>query len=95
MIKKRSKLCQEYTKKILRKIVFVAFEQSSKKKASYCRDIGIPESTFEKWLNQFGVPKEKDNESSEVRKLKQEIFDLTMERDIFKKSIAIFARTKK
>lgn len=78
----------------VKKDTVAAFEESSKTLKEFSNDIGIPESTIGKWLVKFGR-KPKTESLSEVEQLKRQLYDVTMERDILKKSIAIFARTQR
>lgn len=78
----------------VKKDTAAAFEESSKTLKEFSDDIGIPESTIGKWLIRFGR-KKKTESLSEVEQLKRQLYDVTMERDILKKSIAIFARTQR
>lgn len=68
-----------------------------------CRDLGVPSSTFWGWVKQYeaegdkgfpgsGKPKPSDEEAY---RLKKELEDVRMERDILKKALAIFSKQDK
>ena len=65
------------------------------------KDLGIPEATVHTWVikyrnggkSSFG-PKELPDHEKEMLALKKELAEITMERDILKKAIAIFSRKK-
>lgn len=76
----------------VKKDAVAAFEASSKTLKEFSDAIDIPESTIGKWLIKFGR-KTKAEPPSEIEQLKRQLYEVTMERDILKKSIAIFART--
>ena len=78
------------------------YENSGKKASEICRDLGIPDSTFSVWVKEYR--KEKDNSfpgsgkikssNEELYRLKKELKDAQMERDILKKALAIFSQKK-
>ena len=64
-------------------------------------DLGLAESTLHKWVSQYREhgaksfePKELTPQEKEVVALKKQLADITMERDILKKAIAIFSRKR-
>ena len=60
-----------------------------------CRDLGIGQSTLEKWLAaaKAGAPEAlTESEREELKRLRKENTQLKMERDILKKATAFFAR---
>lgn len=67
-----------------------------------CRDLGIPDATFWGWLAEFNKDGAKSFPGSgnvkasneDTRRLQRELDDVKMERDILKKALAIFSRTK-
>jgi transposase-like protein len=78
------------------------YRESQKSMTEICKDLGIPISTFNGWLKEFenfgegsfpGSGKVKPC-NEEVYRLKKQLADVTMERDILKKAIAIFSRPK-
>ena len=67
-----------------------------------CRDLGIPEGTFWGWLEEYknngdesfrGSGKIKAS-NEETMRLQKELDIVKMERDILKKALAIFSKTK-
>ncbi len=66
------------------------------------QDLGVPESTLYGWLKQHEKEGSKSFPGSgnikasneEVWRLKKELDDVKMERDILKKALTIFSRTK-
>lgn len=84
------------------KLNAIELHKNGKKAAQLCRDLGVPESTFDGWLKQYnrdgeqsfpgsGNIKEADKEVAQLRK---ELADAQLERDILKKALAIFSRQK-
>ncbi len=75
---------------------------------SVAADLGLAQTVLRKWVNAFSVPGPSAaprrpitqaalptaDQASEIAKLKRENERLRMERDILKKSIAIFAGTR-
>jgi transposase len=78
------------------------YKNGNKKASEVCRDLNIPESTFFGWLKQYEKEKEKSFPGSgnikasqeDMHKLKRQLDDVTMERDILKKALAIFSKQK-
>ena len=71
-------------------------KNSSKSKAAIARDLGITQSTLHGWFNK--CVKTKDGTiitDSEITRLKRELADTKMERDILKKAVAIFSKPSK
>jgi transposase-like protein len=76
--------------------------QNGKKPSEICKDLGIPSGTFFTWLNQFLKEGKKSfpgsgnikSSNDELYKLKKELDDTKLERDILKKALAIFSRPK-
>lgn len=80
----------------------ISLYRNGKKATEVCRDLGVPEATFYYWLDQYdenkensfrgsGVPKASNEE---VVRLKKELEDTRLERDILKKAVAIFSKQK-
>lgn len=68
-------------------------KNSSKNKSEIARDLGISPSTLHGWLNKS--VKTKTGEiitDSEITRLRRELADVKMERDILKKAVAIFSK---
>ena len=62
------------------------------------RDLGVSEATLSKWVKQARgeAPQPvSESESDELKRLRKENAQLRMERDIFKKATAYFARDTK
>ena len=77
-------------------------ESSGKSAAQIARDLGIPEGSLYRWRNEFSARGDlafpgQGNlpaDQEELHKLRRENEILRQERDILKKAIAIFTRTK-
>ena len=78
------------------------YRESGKKLEEIARDLGIPKSTLYTWVQEF---KEHGEDSfvgsgqikpcnEEIYRLKKQLADVTMERDILKKAAAIFLKPK-
>jgi len=70
---------------------------SGKSYKEVAENLGIPEQTLIRWVGIFKHdPKNKAdvNLYEENRKLRKELAEVTMERDILKKATAIFAKIK-
>ena len=63
------------------------------------RDLGVNYGTLRLWVKEAEAPAESDpvppTERSEVRRLREEVRELRMERDILKKATAFFAKHSK
>ena len=78
------------------------YRESQKPMIQVCKDLGIPISTFSTWLKEFTENGEDSFPGSgklkpcneEMYRLKKQLADVTMERDILKKAIAIFSKPK-
>jgi transposase-like protein len=84
------------------KLNAISLYKSGKKAKVICKDLGIPEATFAGWLREYkqsgdtsfpGSGNIKDS-NQELYKLKKELEDTRLERDILKKALAIFSRQK-
>jgi transposase len=78
------------------------YRESGKSIAEVAESLGIPLTTLAQWIKQF---KEHGEESfvgsgslmpcnEEVFRLRKELADVKQERDILKKAVAIFSKTK-
>ncbi len=84
------------------KLHAIQLHKEGKSKLSVCKDLDIPEPTFYYWLKQYDQEKEHSFKGSgnpkasneEVARLKKQLDDVTLERDILKKAVAIFSRVK-
>ena len=61
------------------------------------RGLGIPDKNLSRWKREFekgnGVPSSGDAPTGEeMRLLRKKLADVTMERDILKKAVAVFSR---
>lgn len=78
------------------------YREQQKSMTQFCKDIGIPISTFATWVREFNENGEDSFPGSgklkpcneEIYQLKKKLADVTMERDILKKAIAIFSKPK-
>ena len=69
---------------------------SEKSKSQICRDLGIAPSTLQGWLNKSVEDKNgKIITDSEITKLRKELAETKVERDILKKAVAIFSKPQK
>ena len=60
--------------------------------AAIARDLGITPSTLHTWKNKsVEMPGGEIVTNSEISRLKRELANMTMERDILKKAVAIFS----
>ena len=81
-------------------------ETSGKKLGEIANDLGIGESMLWRWKKELreagersfpgqGNRQQGTDLEEEVRRLKQELLDVQMERDILKKALAIFSKPQK
>lgn len=66
--------------------------------ADVSKRLGVSTHSLYAWMKQYSTPDEgysKDDQSVEVRRLKQELARVTEERDILKKATVYFARDAK
>ena len=88
-----------YTKEFKQQAVQL-FQTSGKTKTQIARDLGISDSSLNKWCKEFGEQGEeafpgKGHQTvteEEMRRLKRENEILRQERDILKKAMSIFAQ---
>jgi transposase len=83
------------------KLESVQFALNSEKPVSQvARDLGIKENNLRRWINEYredpdyafpGQGKLKEPEE-ELHQLRKQLADVTMERDILKKALAIFSK---
>ena len=84
------------------KLNAVSLYEAGKSMAQVCKDLGIPKSTFSGWLKEYtNEGKDGFDKSLNVKKAYQKLYeaerkikDITLERDILKKALAIFSRQK-
>jgi transposase len=76
-------------------------ERSGKTISEIADDLGIEPYALSRWRQDFTKNKEKafpgegNPRDEELFRLKKELADVTMERDILKKAVAIFSKTEK
>ncbi len=78
------------------------YRESQKPMSQISKDLEIPMSTFIGWIKEFESHGEESFPGSgklkpcnkEIYLLKKQLADVTMERDILKKAIAIFSKPK-
>jgi transposase-like protein len=76
--------------------------ESGKSLSKLSQDLGVPMATLAKWVKQFKETGENSfpgsgklmPQNEELFRLRQELADVKQERDILKKAVAIFSRTK-
>lgn len=94
---KRKVYDKEFKRETVRLII-----QSGKPTSELAKDLGINPNVIYRWVRQY----REDSENSfpgkghqkpaeeELRKLKKQLVDVTEERDILKKAISIFSKTR-
>lgn len=65
---------------------------SSKNLKEVASDLGLPVSTLRGWVESDKYKGISNNELNEIKKLKKELSEVRMERDILKKAMAVFSR---
>ena len=78
------------------------YRESQKPMRQICKELDLPISTLNGWVKEFEAHGEESFPGSgklkpcneEVYRLKKQLADVTMERDILKKAIAIFSKPK-
>ena len=67
-------------------------KEGNKSKAAIARDLGLTASTLHGWINKSVETKTGEIiTDSEITRLKRELANVKMERDILKKAVAIFS----
>jgi len=92
---------RQYTQEYKQRAVALSYEPG-RSVASVARDLGIPENNLWRWREQYpfanGTVSEKLSERTpeqeRIKALERELAKVKEERDILKKAIAIFSRTK-
>ena len=75
-----------------REAVRLVKDRGSKTITAIARDLGITSSTLHTWKNKsVEMPGGEIVTNSEISALKRKLADVTMERDILKKAVAIFS----
>lgn len=78
------------------------YQESKKDHKEIAENLGIPPSTLYTWIQEYKINGDKGFQGSgvikssneELHQLKKQLADVTMERDILKKAVAIFSRPK-
>jgi len=78
------------------------YREGTKSMQMHCNELGIPLSTFATWVSEFKEQREDSFVGSgklkpcndELYRLRKELADTKMERDILKKALAIFSKPK-
>jgi len=65
---------------------------SSKNLKDVASDLGLPVSTLRGWVESDKYKGISNGELNEIKKLKKELSEVKMERDILKKAMAVFSR---
>lgn len=84
------------------KLNAVRLHKNGKSINEVCKDLNIPVGTFLHWVKAFSEEGEKSfpgsgnvkSSNEEIYRLKKELDDTKLERDILKKALAIFSRPK-
>jgi transposase len=74
--------------------------EEKRKLAAVARDLGISESLLYRWRDEFRESESEafpgqghmSSEQEELRRLRRQLADVTEERDILKKALAVFSR---
>ena len=84
---------RRYDDEFKREAIRLGKNSSSKSKSAIARDLGISPSTLHGWMNKSVETKDgKIITDSEITKLRRELADTKLERDILKKAVAIFSK---
>ena len=92
---------RQYTQEYKQHAVAMSYEPG-RSVASVARDLGIPENNLWRWREQYpftngtvsATPSGRTPEQERITALERELAKVKEERDILKKAIAIFSRTK-
>jgi transposase len=82
------------------KINAVELYKNGKKPAEICKDLDIPDATFWQWKKAYEKEGKKSfpgsgnmkPENEDMTRIKKELADVKLERDILKKAVAIFSK---
>lgn len=94
--------CQQYSKEFKLEALRM-FENSDMTVQQVAEELGIARYTLYRWINQYGENpeaafpgrgkrKSQGPEEDEIYRLRKELADVRMERDILKKAVAIFSK---
>ena len=78
------------------------YENSDQSSEKIAKELGIPKSTLQAWIQQYKEYREEGfpgsgkmrPEDEKLYRLQRELADVKLERDILKKAVAIFSRAK-
>jgi transposase len=82
------------------KVMIVELLNSGRSAKEVNEEYGVESSTIRRWrrefkdnLGDFGKRRELTSEEIELKRLRKELSDVTMERDILKKAVGIFSKS--
>lgn len=88
---------RQYTNEF-RKEAVELFHNGQLKVAKVAENLGIPQGTLQQWINNYKIDGNKYTgketlsfEAAEFSRLRKELSDVKLERDILKKAVAIFS----
>ena len=92
MSEKRKKYDREFREGAVRIV-----EETNKPIAQVARDLGVNEGTLGNWVNQARAAREGHGELAkddyeELRRLRAEVAELRMERDVLKRSVVLWVK---
>jgi len=98
MIETRRSYAKEFKRESVRLVL-----QGSRKAKTVAEDLGINPNVLNKWIRKYKEDPENSfpgkgklkPEDERIRQLERELSDVKEERDILKKAVAIFSRTKR
>jgi transposase len=89
------RVTRQYNDEFKKEAVKLA-KESSKNKTEVARDLGIAPSTLHGWISKSVETSDGTIiTDSEITRLKRELADVRIERDILKKAVAIFSQPPK
>jgi len=95
--KKRRTFTREFKAETVKLVI-----EGGKKVSEVARDLGVPENSIRNWVSQALVDSGRGRpgalttaEREELVRLRKEVRELTMEREILKKATAFFAKESK
>ena len=87
-------MSQKYSKEFKEEAAKLVTEQGYSQ-AEAGRSLGISDKNINRWVRELRVPKESskpNDEQEELKRLRKEVTQLRLEREILKKAAAFFAR---
>lgn len=93
---------RSYTKEFIEDAILLS-ETTGKNQTELSQSLGIPVTTLRQWILNYKSKGKSafDNipdltpDQAELSRLRKELSDVTMERDILKKAVGIFSKTQK